>query len=565
MEAYMIRREDLSKILKPVSWAVFWGLSASACVYHRAELPILAELTAAFCAYRSWKNITESWPLWLHGRYQYLLLKAAETPSEKFGKAGFASEKDIETAGLFDPNNGVPIGCFNGRPMFYSFTHALCVAPAGSGKSISIALPSKLHGYRVSDKAGHSEAASVVVTDIKGEIAAMTARMSETQHKHKVFYLNPDELFGFPNSCFNPLQMVIDDMAYPPMNQNALADAQELVHQLLPEPAEGDKNKFFRSGSRNMILTAMLFLAAENPACCTLPELFRTVSSAKRLKALLEEAANSTALSGDIALLASGLLDAEEDCFADFLTGALQVLMPFSPSTPLAQSVSKSDFTFEALKQEKTSVYIMSRYDRRAAYAPWIGLVTKAAIKSLIRTEGNVPVHFLLDEATNIPLPGLANDLTALRGYGLRCQFICQAKSEVSRIYGKEATQTFYSQTDLKQFFGVSSLEEAKEISDMLGNHTIKTHSFGTSATSPDADLKDSIAETTRALMRPEEVLRMPNTDQIILVGGVAPIYAERLPYNLVKSWHAALDENPLEGGKLPPNTQMNICYKEVH
>ena len=100
----MIRREDLSKILKPVSWAVFWGLSASACVYHRAELPILAELTAAFCAYRCWKNITEAWPLWLHGRYQYLLLKAAETPSEKFGKAGFASEKDIEAAGLFDPN-----------------------------------------------------------------------------------------------------------------------------------------------------------------------------------------------------------------------------------------------------------------------------------------------------------------------------------------------------------------------------------------------------------------------------------------------------------------------------
>ena len=71
--------------------------------------------------------------------------------------------------------------------MFYPFTHALCVAPAGSGKSISIALPSKLHGYRISDEANKSEAASVVVTDIKGEIAAMTARMSETQHKHKVF------------------------------------------------------------------------------------------------------------------------------------------------------------------------------------------------------------------------------------------------------------------------------------------------------------------------------------------------------------------------------------------
>ena len=561
----MIRREDFSKILKPVSWAVFWGLSASSCIYYREQLPLIAELTAVFSAYFCWKKTTESWPLWLNGRYQYLLQKVAETPSDKFGKAGFATEAQLEAAGLFNPNNGVPIGCFNARPMFYAFTHALCVAPAGSGKSISIALPSKLHGYRVSETAEQSEAASVVVTDIKGELAAMTARMSSEQHNHKVFYLNPDKQFGFTNSCFNPLQMVIDDMAYPPFNKHALADAQELVHQLLPEPAEGDKNKFFRNGSRNMILTAMLFLAAENPACCTLTELFRLVSSAKRLKKLLEEAANSTALSGDIALLASGLLDAEEDYFADFLTGALQVLMSFSPSSPLAHSVSKSDFTFEALKQEKTSVYIMARYDRRTAYAPWIGLVTKAAIKSLIRTDGNVPVHFLLDEATNIPLPGLANDLTALRGYGLRCQFICQAKSEISRVYGKDATETFYSQTDLKQFFGVSSLAEAQELSAMLGQHTIKTHSLGSAATQHDSDLKDSISETSRLLMRPEEILRMPTTDQLILINGLPPIYAERLPYNLVKSWHSDLDDNPLEGGKLPSNPQINICYKEVH
>lgn len=561
----MIRREDFSKILKPLSWAVFWGLSASSCIYYREQLPLIAELTAVFSAYFCWRKTTESWPLWLNGRYQYLLQKIAETPSDKFGKAGFATEAQLEAAGLFNPNNGVPIGCFNTRPMFYAFTHALCVAPAGSGKSISIALPSKLHGYRVSETAEQSEAASVVVTDIKGELAAMTARMSSEQHNHKVFYLNPDKQFGFANSCFNPMQMVIDDMAYPPFNKHALADAQELVHQLLPEPAEGDKNKFFRNGSRNMILTAMLFLAAENPACCTLTELFRLVSSTKRLKKLLEEAANSTALSGDIALLASGLLDAEEDYFADFLTGALQVLMSFSPSSPLAHSVSKSDFTFEALKQEKTSVYIMARYDRRTAYAPWIGLVTKAAIKSLIRTEGNVPVHFLLDEATNIPLPGLANDLTALRGYGLRCQFICQAKSEISRVYGREATETFYSQTDLKQFFGVSSLAEAQELSAMLGQHTIKTHSLGSAATQHDSDLKDSISETSRLLMRPEEILRMPKTDQLILINGLPPIYAERLPYNLVKSWHSDLDDNPLEGGKLPSNPQINICYKEVH
>lgn len=561
----MIDFKHSKQVLNKFTWLCCWGLFALAFYTHRNDYHWGVWVFLVVSCLLAWNATKAAWNSWLYGRYQHALRVKSQTPTDNHGKAQLATEQQLEAAGKFDSNCGVPIGAFNGKPLFHKFTHAMVVSPAGAGKTSAVALPCLAHGYRVGDGNGGSFAASVVVTDIKGELAVMAARNCVERHGHKVFYLNPDEMFGFANSCFNPLQVVIDDLAYVPYHKYALSDAQELVLQLIPEPPEGDKNKYFRNGSRNMIFAVVLYLAAENPACCTLPELFRILSSAGRLKEVLEAAVKSDALSGDIALLASGLLEVEDDHFSDFITGAMQVLMPFSPSSPLAHSVSKSDFTFEALKQERTSVFIMARYDRKEAYAPWIGLVAKAAIKSLIRVDGNIPVHFLLDEATNIPLPGLSNDLTALRGYGLRCQIICQAKSELTRVYGKESTETFYSQTDLKQFFGVTSLQEAKEISAMLGDYTVKAESLGMDRTSPWSDLKDSISETGRPLMRPEEILNMPKDDQIVLINGLPPIYCKRLPYSQVDSWHSALDDNPLEGGKLPLDHKISIDYREVH
>ncbi len=552
------------QVLNNLLWVVFWGVLSIALYNHKDSFHWIVYVYLAVSIILLVGRMKATWPAYQFGKHQALLRYKQEVPTGNHGSAGFANEAEMEGAGLFDPNNGIPIGFFNGRPLFYRPIHALCVAPAGSGKGISIAIPAKAHSYRIPLGNGTSEAASTVVTDLKGELAAMTAKLSTKQHGHKVYYLNPDNLYGLGNVKFNPLQMIVNDIAHPPFNKYAMADAKELAMQLIPEPPEGDKNAFFRHGSRNIIIALMLWLAIDRAKCCTLSELFRVISSAERLKEELNRAMESDGLSGDIALLASGLLETSDDHLSDFITGALQAVMPFSPSGPLADSVSYSEFMFEILKQERVTVYIIARYDRKDVYAPWMGLIAKCANKSLIRTEGNVPVHFLLDEATNIPLPSLASDLTALRGYGLRAHIICQSKSELRRVYGKDATETFYSQTDLKQFFGVSSFEEAKEISDMIGSFTVKAETLGADQTSPWSNLKNSVGETGRPLLMPDELLRLPKDEQIILIKDLPPIKCKRLPYHYVPEWHAMIDDNPLEGGKLPLDAKVSIFYQEA-
>lgn len=496
-------------------------------------------------------------------RHQKVLKAKSQTVTDNFGKAGWAKEKEIEKAGLFNPNNGIPIGLFNGRPMFYSPTHALAVCPAGSGKTISIAIPSRCHGFRIQTGENTSDIASCVIADLKGELALQTKRVTTELHGQDAFFLNPDKLFGLPSHRINPLQIIIDDLADERLHKYALADAKELALQAHPEPPEGeDKNTFFRNGTRSILITIILWLASTKPKKCTLPNLFKIISDRNKFHKELKHATKSKALSGDIALMATGLLNTPEDQLDDFRTGALQSLDTFAPSGPLAESVSTSDFSFEVLKQKSTAVYIMARYDRKDAYAPWIGLVTNLAIKSLIRAGGNIPVHLLLDEATNFKLPSLANDLTALRGYGLRAHIICQAKSELVRVYGKNATETFYSQTDLKQFFGVTSYAEAKEISDMLGQYTIKTENFGGGKT-PFDQMKDGISETGRPLLRAEEILRLKSNQQIIFIDkdGLPPILSDRFTYNSASPWYEWVDKNTIEGGKLPKNIVTHINY----
>ena len=186
-------------------------------------------------------------------------------------------------------------------------------------------------------------------------------------------------------------------------------------------------------------------------------------------------------------------------------------------------------------------------------------------IKKLMRTENSRPVFLVLDEFTSTPLgQDFVNDLTVYRGFDIHCHFFVQARSEIERVYGKLAAQTIFSQCEFKQFFGCSSLEEANDLSKLIGQHTVKAESIGTDRTSPWTDLQNSISEVARDLYRPEELLRIPRENQFLIIDGMQPVYCQKLPYNQVSPWWHWLGDNPLEGGKLPFDPKVQLDYRRV-
>jgi type IV secretory pathway TraG/TraD family ATPase VirD4 len=187
--------------------------------------------TIAFCigARRYWPDVDAAWfhyitPLFLaaHALWfgwpsvmqsikyhdQVIRNRRAHEAVTKKGDGGFETEKNLEAAGHFDPDMGVPVGKLNGRPVFASFTHALVTAPAGTGKSISATIPALAHGFRIPGrKKGTSACASVIATDLKRELKATTARLRGEIHGQRVIVLDPsDPLSG----SYNALDLIKD-------------------------------------------------------------------------------------------------------------------------------------------------------------------------------------------------------------------------------------------------------------------------------------------------------------------------------------------------------------------
>jgi len=500
----------------------------------------LATLGTALGYYESWRKREKR--------------KEAERASGVFGSAAFATLDDCEDAGMLDPH-GLYLGLLDGQPLFYSGkAHLLTDAPARQGKGINVVIPNLLH-YQ----------GSVFVTDPKGELAAVTAAHRAERFGQKVYILNPWGLHGLPQHRCNPLQPLIEAANDPALLRGIADEAKALALQLLPEP-EDARNRYFREGARAILRAVMLHLATRGaPNACTLPEMWRVLSSTSRIERAVDEMVKSDALFGMIADLGQDLANQIEDNpdqFADFRQGAVQALDIFDPLSWLGDAVSGSDVDFKELKEGKASIYLVIPQDRIATHGSWLGLVTRQAISAVARSPGKSEVLFLLDEFANMgKLSGLAESLTALPGLGVRVWAFVQELSELIRLYGPHTARTILSQAEVKQFFAVQDYELAKTLSAELGERTVKTQTFNLGRYDDD-DVGESLGETGRPLMSADEIRLMGADEQLLFIKALPPIRARRMPFWFVKPWASWAASNPVEGNYPRTTTHLQLNYR---
>ncbi|MCV0370511.1 type IV secretory system conjugative DNA transfer family protein [Filomicrobium sp.] len=481
--------------------------------------------------------------------------KLAELPSGTFGGAAFATLGDCAAVGLCDPR-GLYLGVLDGQPLFYSGkAHLLTAAPARQGKGINVVIPNLLHFQ-----------GSVFVTDPKGELAAVTAAHRAERLGQKVYVLNPWGLHGLPQHRCNPLQPLLDAANDPALIRGVADETKALALQLLPEP-EDSRNRYFREGARTILRAVMLHLATRGaPATCTLPEMWRVLSSTKRIERLVDQMTASDALFGMVADLGQDLayqLEGNPDQFADFRQGAIQALDIFDPVGFLGAAVSGSDVDFRDLKEGKASVYLVIPQDRIATHGAWLGLVTRQAIAAVARSSGQSEVLFVLDEFANMgKLAGLAESLTALPGLGVRVWAFVQELSELIRLYGPYTARTVLSQAEVKQFFAVQDDQLAKTLSAALGQRTVKARNFNLGRTEDD-EIGESLGETGRPLMSPDEIRLMGGDEQLLLIKALPPIRAQRLPFWFVSPWAGWAARNPVEGDYPQPRPHLRLTYSK--
>ena len=479
--------------------------------------------------------------------------------------AGFETEENIEKAGYFDPNAGIPVGILNGRIIFFPYTHLLLVAPAGSGKSIGAVLPALAHGYRIRGKGKHeSHAASSIVLDLKRELRPMTERLRREVHGQRIVVLDPAD--PLTDSC-NLLDPVLDCLHGDKPRARAVTMADLIAHQFEPEPANDPKNIFWRAGGRNILVLVILWLCEFNKDEATLIEVSRIVRDADALESVLLECekmnGNAGLLGAELGVMARDIL-AQGKYIAEFRTGAALAVKAFSGAGELASVVGPSTFRWSDLKRESITVYICANLAESRAFAPWLRAIAEFSMMELEASVGNVPVHVCLDEASNVGFD-VSKKLTSLRASGARIALILQEKSEGVRVWGKEAMDTICGEVDCEIYFHLQDHHLAQELEKRLGTLEVSKPSYQTGENPWDA-YKESAAYQRKPLRSGYELMyRMGPKDEILILRSrkhsLRPILCQMLTYDMVKEWLAMLDANPIEGGKLPGPPTVSLEY----
>lgn len=476
-----------------------------------------------------------AWPL-----YQLLRNRTAKKRQGwgwAHGTARWAGLDDLEKAELLK-NRGVILGRFNhpNGSKIISWDqpgHLLTIAPTRTGKGVGAVIPNLLVWP-----------GSVMVTDPKGENFAVTQRVRRSMGQ-RVFNLDPFEVCG-PTACYNPFDTL------DPASIDVADDARVLADALLISSGDA-RAAFWEDNARSILQALILYTACEAPREKRhLPNVRHLLMSGpEEWEQVIEQMRQSTAAHGLLARLGNSIAQMSEKTLQDVLSTA-KASTDFLDSPRLEKALSSSDFSLADLKAGDLSIYLILPPDKLGPYRRFLRLMIGAALQSCTRAQSlsPYPALFLLDEFAQLGhLEKVKEAYTLLGGYGVKIWAFLQDLAQLEHAY-KEGANTFLANATIKQFFGVSDLKTSEEVSKMLGEQTIAVDSYGTnqgqSAAGASSGRSENTSQTGRSLLNPDEVRRLSKNNQIILVQGQNPIFADKLTYYKDEFFQGRYDRNPM-------------------
>ena len=224
-------------------------------------------------------------------------------------------------------------------------------------------------------------------------------------------------------------------------------------------------------------------------------------------------------LRGNIVIGLGNRLNVFHDKLVDTLTAdsTIDLTMPGKKPCAYFCILSAQDSTYTFL----SSLFFTMLFSRLEAYA---------------RQEKNgrlpIPVNFLLDEFPSIgKLGDFKRTIAFTRSFGMNCQILVQSIAQLADMYPRHEWEEIAACCDATICLGVNDLTSAKFISEKCGMTTIQVTNQQQPQTPLFSPLQNNIrpysmtrSNTQRALMQPDEVLRLDNRQCIVLLRGQLPM-----------------------------------------
>jgi len=406
--------------------------------------------------------------------------------------------------------------------------HTAYFAPTGVGKGVSCIIPFLL----TSDE-------TVVVVDFKGENFHKTAEHRKKLFKHKIVVVDPFCMVSESPDTFNPLDSI--DRNSPTAIDEVRAWAGELV---LRTGRETDPH--WISAAETWIAAMLALVVRYGEAEDRSLQTVRTLlTDPEKMAMAIKLMCASDAWDGMLARMGHQLTQFRDKELGSTLTTTNRFLR-FLDTLAIAASTKTSSFDPNDLRRGRMTVYLVLPPEHMRAQSPllrmWIGSLLRAVVRGGLQEERKV--NFILDESASLGKMEAVDDaVDKYRGYGVRLQFYYQSMGQLKLCFPDGQDQTLLSNVS-QVFFGVNDLATAEYVSNRLGEGTIVINSGGGSfgrsqQTSNRGEGSSSIstnenhnwAQHGRKLLKPEEVMALPERIAIAFTPGVPPIFTRLVRY----------------------------------
>lgn len=504
------------------------------------------------------------------------------------GSARWANIKDIRKARLFR-KNGVVIGSVKTglgkvRELRHNGPeHVLAFAPTRTGKGVSIILPTLL-----------SWTESVLILDIKGENFAKTAGWRASRG-HRVCRFDPTNPEPSETIRFNPLAEVRIT------SRRDIADCQNIANMVIDPDGKGIAGNYWREegwGWLSVVLLHVLYkvMKEENRIACFddvnifLSGISTVKPPAEALEAAREGASREVSedqmsaqdnfvkileamaeydhgyahVNKEVRRGANSLaIKAPQERSGVHSNAKTQLTLYADPI--IAENTAVSDFRLDDLMNGKTpmSLYLAFSPADKDRLVPLIRILMNLFLRRLTEKmefeDGKTKRGYkhrlllMLDEFPAIGKLEIFEDALAfMAGYGIKAYIIIQNIEQLWKKYGKD--ESIFANCHVRSAFTPNQYSTAELLSKLAGKQTIvqRKQSQSGKAGSITGSNSANIQETSRDLLTPDEIMRLPMLDvdedgnrppvpgdSLIFVAGRPPIYGRQRLYFLDKKLSA--------------------------
>lgn len=475
-----------------------------------------------------------------------------------YGRAKFADIKDLPKLDL-NYDKGLILAKYKNKFIRYSQSLAcLIVAPPGTGKTASIAIPNLL---KIEN--------SFVVSDIKGELIQKTATYRQKYLGNEILIFSP---MGKDNTMFfNPF----DNKCVKDLNFTQKKRLVEEVANTLFIPEKGkDPNDFWLSSAKQLFVFFALYdlciknrssfgdlaqaiqkdyfeeLQGEFKEDCMAE--YRDEENEQMVKKRDPDANTLTAFFKQVSLKEYSLEElhntnreefvlvqnqariystSPKETFGGFTANYMNYLNVFT-NPDVAKSTHSMSFEYEDLRSKKITLYINIAQTDIDTLAPLVRILLESIAKNLMTKENSDPnkfVYFMLDEFIRFGSMNFIIRMPELcRSYGLIPIYITQSYQQIEVTYSRQDVDILLANVAYQVVFRMNAFKDAKEISDTIGDFTRKKESISASNLKI-IEANKSISQEGYKLLTPQDIMGQDKNKVLILVSGHknTPLQAE--------------------------------------